>query len=104
MSYSLIIKPEAERDLEEIQSWYEDQRTGLAAAFHLSFEQATSRIQRLPFLGAEVLPGVRRVRLRRFPYSVFYSIDESMVYVLALFHDRRDPGLWRERFSPNGHS
>jgi plasmid stabilization system protein ParE len=103
MSYSLIVEPEAEQDLEEIQSWYEGQRPGLAASFHLSLEEALHRITRFPFLGTEVHPEVRRTRIRRYPYSVFYYVEQTVVHVIAIYHDRRDPDLWRERFSPNGH-
>ena len=44
MNYSLLVEPEAERDLIEIQAWYEEQRQGLAAAFLLSFEETLQRV------------------------------------------------------------
>lgn len=41
---------------------------------------------------------IRFVRLRRFPYALFYeSIDSAKLQVLALAHDRRRPGYWADR-------
>lgn len=34
MKYKVIVRPEAEDDLKEAFSWYEDKRTGLGYDFH----------------------------------------------------------------------
>jgi len=34
---------------------------------------------------------VRRARLQRFPYAVFYVIREDSIDVLAVYHARRRP-------------
>ena len=39
---------------------------------------------------------VRRARLRRFPYGVYYTIREGFIDVLAVCHGRRRP----RRFDP----
>ena len=38
MKYSVIVRPEAEHDLKEAFSWYEDNRTGLGYDFLLQIE------------------------------------------------------------------
>lgn len=43
--------------------------------------------------------GVRRVRVRRFPYQVVYLVIDNDVVVIAIAHDRRRPGYWAERLS-----
>jgi toxin ParE1/3/4 len=40
---------------------------------------------------------VRRQLLRRFPYGLFYRIVEGQVVVVACFHAKRSPRLWRSR-------
>lgn len=40
---------------------------------------------------------IRRHILRHFPYTVFYEILGNTVTVLAVAHQRRRPGYWRER-------
>jgi len=40
---------------------------------------------------------VRRSRLRRFPYGLFFRVLPDAVYVFACFHASRDPTVWRSR-------
>jgi hypothetical protein len=49
------------------------------------------RIAAHPTLLAECQPGWRRVLLARFPYLVAYVVDDETIYVVGLFHTRRDP-------------
>jgi hypothetical protein len=40
------------------------------------------------------------VRLRRFPYILYYHVvDDSLALVLAVAHARRRPGYWRRRLT-----
>ena len=41
--------------------------------------------------------GIHRDILRHFPYTVFYEVDNLTVTVLAVAHQRREPGYWRAR-------
>jgi hypothetical protein len=41
--------------------------------------------------------GVRRARLRRFPYSVMYLVEPTQVVVIAVFHGSRNPDVWKAR-------
>ena len=97
MSLPVLIRPEAEADLAEACQWYEEQRPGLAERFLLSVEAALSGIERFPESFPVVYNQVRRVLLRRFPYGIFYLLEESRVVVLAVFHCKRDPKPWQER-------
>jgi len=50
MKYRVIVRPEAEHDLKEAFSWYEDNRTGLGYDFLLQFDAGINFIQRNPDL------------------------------------------------------
>jgi toxin ParE1/3/4 len=50
-----------------------------------------TRIRRHPEAFAVAHGRVQRARLRRFPYSVFYTIREDFIDVLAVYHARRRP-------------
>lgn len=97
MSLPLIIMPEAEVDLTEARHWYEGKREGLGEEFVLCVEAGPEHIRRAPEAATEVLPGVRRVMVRRFPYGIFYRVDTDQIAVLAVYHTRRDPRGWHER-------
>jgi hypothetical protein len=43
------------------------------------------------------LKGTQRLRLRRFPYSVVYRVEIRSVLVVAVAHERRQPGYWATR-------
>ncbi len=97
MTPRVEIRPEAEADLAEAFAWYEERRPGLGDRFLLSVEAALSAIQRYPESSPVVHAQVRRALLRRFPYGVFYTVKESAIVVLAVFHCAREPRRWRER-------
>ena len=39
----------------------------------------------------------RRVLIKRFPYQIIYTLQESTILVLAVFHAKRDPERWVNR-------
>ncbi len=93
----LWIRPEAESDLSEAYSWYEEQSPGLGADFLLSFDAVQSSILRNPLQYPEVHQPVRRVLIRRFPYGVFFLVEDLRIIVFAVFHASRDPQGWKDR-------
>jgi plasmid stabilization system protein ParE len=40
---------------------------------------------------------IRRVRLRRFPYAIYFRVSGDEVVVLAVMHGRRHPRRWSSR-------
>jgi toxin ParE1/3/4 len=97
MSYSLLVRPEAEADLEEAARWYERQREGLGADFLLCVDEVLAKISRSPLVYPVVHKDVRRGMIRRFPYGIFYRLVENYIVVMAVFHARRDPRRWQSR-------
>ena len=51
----------------------------------------------MPQMYAVVLRDVRRGKLRRFPYLIYYRVLPDRIEVIALLHASRDPKLWQER-------
>ena len=48
MSYRLLIRPEAELDIEEAFLWYEERSRGLGSEFIRAVDASLSEIQRHP--------------------------------------------------------
>jgi plasmid stabilization system protein ParE len=97
MNYFIRIRPEAERDVEEAFSWYEEQRSGLGREFVLELDTVYQKLQESPLLYAEIYRRVRRAVLRRFPVGVFYVCAKEEVRVLAVIHLARSPNVWQSR-------
>ena len=92
----LVISTKAKQELQIAAAWYEDQTKGLANEFLRAVDLSFGYIQRSPDMFAEVLPGIRRIGLRRFPYNLFYRVHDPKITVLACLHQHRDPQSWPE--------
>jgi len=97
MNYTLRIQLEAESDLREANRWYQERRDGLEAEFIATVEACLTSIQSRPLAFPMVFDKVRRALLRRFPYGIFFVMEQDIVTVLACFHAKRDPGQIQRR-------
>lgn len=97
MKRQVFVRAEAEADLAEAFLWYEEQRPGLGNDLLLSVEAALEAIARRPESFPIVHHGIRRTLLRRFPYGVFFLLENKQVIVLAVLHAARDPKHWQDR-------
>ena len=41
--------------------------------------------------------GVRRALARRFPYAIYFSVEDDVIVVLAVLHTARNPAEWQRR-------
>ena len=87
----------AERDLIEGFRFYEAQETGLGSYF-LSNLYADIESLRL-YAGVHEKPFKDYYRLlsHRFPFAVFYTLEDDLVSVRAVVDCRRNPSWVRER-------
>lgn len=99
MSRAIRLRPQAEAELIEAVLWYEARGPGLGAEFGRAFEAALSAIERNPLAFPILLKNARRALLRRFPYSIVYTVSEKEIVILACFHAKRNPRRLRERLS-----
>ena len=102
MSRLVHFEDEAETEYRQAGGWYESRREGLGVEFFDEVDAAIRQVLEFPRIGAPVprLPSelpVRRVAVRRFPYHVIYMEIAEALRILAVAHDRRRPGYWRER-------
>ncbi len=97
MIADVIARPLAEADVREAAFWYESKREGLGAEFILELDALYERIARNPRQFPVIEEGTRRALLRRFPYAVYFIIGDDAPVVIAVLHQHRRPGGWRER-------
>ena len=94
---NLIIRPAAAGDIEAAYRWYRDKRDELGLEFLGAFRAAITRILESPRAYPVFLRETRRVRLKRFPYGLFYRVYADTVVVVACMHAKRDPRRWHSR-------
>lgn len=90
MSYSLIIRPEAELDIQDAFAWYEMQGSQLGSEFVRAIDVSLSGIGRNPFASFVRKP-IRRSLIRRFPFGIFYVVEQDAIAIIACLHGKRDP-------------
>lgn len=97
MALAIVFRPEAENDVLQTRRWYEQQMAGLGDAFADSLAQIVSRIEMMPEIYPIARHSVRRGKLRRFPYLIYYRIQTARIEVIAVLHGSRHPNVWRDR-------
>lgn len=97
MKYKVIIRPEAENDLKEAFSWYEDKRLGLGYDFLLQVDAALRFIERNPEIHSSEYKETRKHLIKRFPYKIIYLVEKEKIIVLAVIHGKRSPDLIKKR-------
>ncbi len=93
----VIFTPAARAELLDAQDWYEARHPGLGVRFRDEVEAAVLRLQENPHQFPIVFRDVRRARLRKFPYGLFFRVEISALVVIACFHGSRDPRRWERR-------
>ncbi len=89
--------PGAEAGFLRAVAWHAAKRPGLGDEFVSKVEETFQRMLRAPEIGAPHLYGTRRMLVNRFRYGVVYLTREPLVLVVAVSHQRRKPGYWRNR-------
>jgi toxin ParE1/3/4 len=93
---------QARRDLRDAVEWYALRNRTAAVGLIDSAYAAIARIRDNPLLGSPVESGVRRILLKPYPYSVFYTAEGRHIRIIAFAHQRRRPDYWRDRVKNHG--
>jgi plasmid stabilization system protein ParE len=91
MTYTIRFLPEIENDLIVSYRWYESKYAGLGEEFLRLFYSLAIEISHDPMLSPKVYKEFRRRLMSRFPYAVYFRIEERQIIIFGLFHGARDP-------------
>ncbi len=99
----VIIRDEAEADINDAATWYHEQQPGLGDEFLAEVESALARIAQNPFVVPCLRrkPEVRRVLTHRFPYRIFFIRRDDALVVFRVLHGARHDREW-EANVPDG--
>lgn len=90
--------PAIEEELREIVEYYNGCSAGLGDDFISDFERQILRVLSMPMHWRVVESDIRRSLMMRFPYSIYFRmIDENLLRVLVVKHQRRHPDFGKER-------
>lgn len=97
MKYKVHLRPDAETDIAETAKWYEKQRKGLGDEILDEVLCAFKTISDNPYMCAVVHRHTRRALVHRFPFAIYYRIEEESLVVVAVMHGSRHPKRWQKR-------
>jgi plasmid stabilization system protein ParE len=95
--FTVVFTQAARAELIDAQDWYEREASGLGRSFRAAIEALAERMSVNPIQFPIVFKNIRRAHLRRFPYSLFFVIENKTLFVIACFHASRDPAQWQQR-------
>jgi len=89
--------PEAAQEFAAEVLFYKERGRGLGQRFAQEVRMAIQKALATPERWRVIEDDVRRCRVRVFPHSVLYTIEPDNILIIAIAHDKRQPGYWRHR-------
>jgi toxin ParE1/3/4 len=90
--------PEARIEVQSAAVWYRERSSEAARGFAEAVSEGIQSIRNHPEAWPTWRrPDVRRRVLRRYPYSIFYIVEDGVVVIVAIAHHKRRPGYWLGR-------
>jgi len=99
---NVVYTIEVLHELRTARQWYNARAAGTGDRLIDLVDEKVGAIARAPasFPQDRHEPTVRRARLRKYPYTLLFMVQNEVVVVLvALVHGRRKPGYWKARLS-----
>ncbi|MBI1733411.1 MAG: type II toxin-antitoxin system RelE/ParE family toxin [Gammaproteobacteria bacterium] len=91
------LHPDADREFIEHALFYERREPGLGHRFIDEIERGIALLVSQPQIGPELDEELRYFVLDDFPFSLIYRIEPERIWIVAVAHQSRRPGYWRER-------
>ena len=87
----LIISKIALEEISDAKEFYNLQQKNLGNTFYNDIKKLIENIKSFPNLYPNITNEIKRSLLHRFPYSVFYSIENDVILILSVAHQHRKP-------------
>src|SRR3954453_14258036 len=87
----LVFLLSADRDIQTAFNLYEDWQEGRGTIFMQHLDAAFEHVRSFPEIGPVFRGRYRRLLVPRFPYGIFYVIEQNRIIVTAVLDLRQDP-------------
>lgn len=88
----------SKRDYEKGLEYYLKESENLADRFKADVKQAFQRILTFPNLYPKINERVQKCILSKFPYTIYYTIKDEIIYILAVANHYENPEKFTDRF------
>lgn len=90
MKRLVSIRAAARADLQNAHDWYQERCAGLGDEFLAAIAEALLRLEANPERFPVYYRGFRRALTRRFPYKLFFRIEDDRIIVFRILHGAQD--------------
>lgn len=97
MKYRIVFHPLAKKELFESANWYFERSLSAHSKFQIEISTLILLLKENPLIFPKVYIEKRKVSLKRFPYSMVFSIKRNQIFIFSVFHQSRNPKIWKNR-------
>ncbi len=92
MEFDIIIAPRAQKEIENAIDFYAVHSLIAAKYFIDSLSECYHKLSANPYFAIRYR-NIRGIKLRKFPFSLYFVINENrnIVKILSYFHNRKNP-------------
>ncbi len=90
-------RQDAETDVADAAAWYENQSAGLGAEFLDEILATCNSIAENPQMYPVLHRDTRRAVIHKFPFGLYFRVENGLVTIVAVMHGSRDPNKWQKR-------
>ena len=95
----VVLEPRAQAEVRQAFKFYQRRQPGLGHQFRDRVRETTRLIGEHPDAFPEVVPGVRWVLTKQFPYKVYFLPEFDPIPVIAILHAASHPDAWSGQVS-----
>jgi plasmid stabilization system protein ParE len=93
----LIILPFAETDIKETVSYFKEVSDALDCDFIQEIDSSFFEILSNPAAFPIAKYDIRKFVMAKFPFCIYFVDRKEALYILSVFHDKRNPRDWQRR-------
>lgn len=90
MSYQVLFRSPALKELEEAYMWYEDKKINLGERLLNEVQSTLDLLKLNPKIFQLQKKPFRQVHLKNFPYLMIFSVEKDIVVIYSFFHTSRN--------------
>ncbi len=94
MTWAVSFNEQARSEAQEAANFYGLESPTLRVAFLDAMDMALTELREQPELAPVLRGAIRRKLVRRFPYSILFTLHPGEIRILAVMHQSRRPFYW----------
>jgi plasmid stabilization system protein ParE len=96
--YNIKFHPKAIYEFIEQGEWYKIRNHRVYLEYLTQFENTILNLKIYPESYQKIHNNKRKITIDKFPISIVYSIHIDQILIISVFHNSRNPEIWKKRY------